>query len=80
MITGPASPLDLEIAYHLPMRTLLMIAGLVVAGGGAVWILQGLNIAFAPKSFMTGSQIWVLFGALAVVGGLTLSWWARGRP
>ena len=61
------------------MRVLLIIVGLVVAAGGVVWILQGLNIVFAPKSFMTGSQIWVLFGALAVVGGLSLSWWARGR-
>ena len=60
------------------MRVLLIIVGLVVAAGGVVWILQGLNIAFAPHSFMTGSRIWVLFGALAVVGGLSLSWWARG--
>jgi hypothetical protein len=59
------------------VRVLLIIVGLLVAAGGVVWILQGLNIAFAPKSFMTGSQIWVLFGALAIVGGLLLTWWAR---
>jgi hypothetical protein len=61
------------------MRMVLMVVGLLVAVGGAVWILQGLNIAFAPQSFMTGNQIWVLFGVFALVGGLSLSWWARSR-
>lgn len=59
------------------MRTVLMIVGLLVAAGGVVWILQGFNVTFAPQSFMTGSRIWILFGALALVGGLSLSWWAR---
>jgi hypothetical protein len=56
--------------------------GLLIAGGGAVWVLQGLRVGFAPRSFMTGDPLWVLIGALAVVGGLALAWvsWRRGAP
>lgn len=46
--------------------------GLVVAGSGAVWILQGFGASFAPQSFMTDNRMWVLWGALAVLIGLTL--------
>jgi hypothetical protein len=47
---------------------------------GTVWMLQGVDSEFVPQSFMTGSRIWILIGAAALVGGLALvrlSWSRR---
>ncbi len=49
-----------------------MIVGSLLAVGGAVWILQGLNVAFTPQSFMTGNRQWVIYGGLAMVLGLVI--------
>lgn len=40
--------------------------------GGVVWVLQGLNVAFAPESFMTDHRWWVVWGALAIVLGIVM--------
>ncbi len=59
------------------MRITGIIGGLVIAFMGAVWMLQGLGSEFAPQSFMTGSPIWIVVGALTLIGGLAvarLSW------
>lgn len=49
-----------------------LATGIFLILGGAVWVLQGLNVAFAPESFMTGNRWWVVWGALAIVVGLGL--------
>ena len=49
-----------------------LATGILLILGGAVWVLQGLNLAFAPKSFMTDNRWWVLWGALAMVLGVVL--------
>ena len=54
------------------MRTVWLVAGVMLAIAGLVFVLQGLNVAFAPKSAMTGDPLWVALGGLAVVGGLAL--------
>ncbi|MEA2652305.1 MAG: hypothetical protein QOI85_2026 [Chloroflexota bacterium] len=59
------------------MRIGLGVLGALVALGGLVWIAQGLNLPFAPRSFMTADRAWVVLGALAVVGGVVLV--ARAR-
>lgn len=51
------------------MRRTGIIFGLLLALTGAVWMLQGLRVAFAPKSFMTGRVPWVFYGAVAVAAG-----------
>lgn len=56
----------------------MTIVGVLIAVAGAIWILQGLNVIISD-SFMTGSRIWVVLGAVAVVGGLALSWWGWSR-
>ena len=56
----------------------MTIVGVLMAIAGAIWILQGLNVIIS-SSFMTGSQIWVVIGAAAVVGGVALSWWGWTR-
>lgn len=61
------------------MRTAGIIVGLLVAAGGAVWLLQGLNASFAPQSFMTNNRSWVAIGGLAVVTGLALAGWSWRR-
>ena len=59
------------------MRTLLVVIGVVLILGGLVWIAQGLNLPFAPRSFMTADRTWIVIGAIAVMGGGFLVW--RGR-
>jgi len=54
------------------MRTVWLVGGVLLAIAGLVFVLQGLNLAFAPKSAMTGDPLWVVLGSLAVVGGLAL--------
>jgi hypothetical protein len=50
---------------------LLVLAALLILGGG-VWLAQGLNLPFAPGSFMTGDPLWVVVGGAAVLAGLAL--------
>jgi hypothetical protein len=54
-----------------------LAAAVVLILAGAVWILQGLDVAFAPKSVMTGDRSWVVWGAVAVVVGAGLIWRER---
>jgi hypothetical protein len=56
----------------------MTIVGALIAAAGAIWILQRLNV-IVSDSFMTGSRIWVVIGAAAVVGGVALSWWGWSR-
>jgi hypothetical protein len=59
------------------MRTGGTVAGVLLAAAGGIWILQGLNVSFAPQSFMTGDRGWVLYGAIAVLAGIGLVTWSR---
>jgi hypothetical protein len=59
------------------VRDLSKAAGIILAIVGLVWILQGLDVAFAPQSFMTGDMAWVAWGAVAMLAGGLLFW--RGR-
>ncbi len=56
----------------------LLIAALLVLGGG-VWLAQGLNLPFAPGSFMSGDPLWAVIGAVAIVAGLSLALRDLGR-
>ncbi|MGQ0608630.1 MAG: hypothetical protein ACT4OQ_09230 [Chloroflexota bacterium] len=51
------------------MRTPLIVLGILLLGAGLVWVAQGLNLPFAPRSFMTADRTWVVIGAMAVLGG-----------
>lgn len=60
------------------MRKVGTVLGALVAFGGLVWIAQGLNLPFAPRSFMTADRAWIVLGAVAVViGGATIGWSRR---
>ena len=60
------------------MRTAILVIGVLLALSGAVWVAQGLNLPFAPRSFMTADRTWIVLGAAAVLAGAALISWARG--
>jgi hypothetical protein len=61
------------------MRIAGITVGLLVAAMGIVWLLQGLEVAFAPESFMTSNRQWVVIGGLTAVSGLALATWSWRR-
>jgi hypothetical protein len=61
------------------MRIVLIGVGLLLAVAGAIWIAQGLNLPFAPRSFMTRDLTWTLIGVVALVAGLGLAAWGWRR-
>lgn len=54
------------------MRIGLAVLGVLGVLAGLVWIAQGLNLPYAPRSFMTADRAWIVIGALAVVAGAAL--------
>jgi len=56
-----------------------MVLGLLVGLGGLVWIAQGLNLPWAPRSFMTADRTWIVLGAVAVVVGAAGVGWGSRR-
>lgn len=54
-----------------------MVLGVLLGLGGAVWIAQGLNLPFAPRSFMTADRTWIVIGFVAVIAGFATFNWAR---
>lgn len=61
------------------MRRVGIVVGLLISASGVVWMLQGLNSRYAPRSFMTDNRQWILYGAVAVVAGMWLAAWSRRR-
>jgi hypothetical protein len=61
------------------MRAITVVVGVLVVIGGLVWIAQGLNLPFAPRSFMTADRTWIVIGAAAVLVGCVVVWRAGGR-
>ena len=59
------------------MKTLLFVIGGLLILGGAVWVLQGVNIL--PGSFMTGQIQWAINGAIAIAIGIGLILFGRTR-
>jgi hypothetical protein len=62
------------------MRLTLGVLGGLLVLSGLVWIAQGLNLAFAPRSFMTADRTWLIIGALTALAGGVMIGWARRRP
>jgi len=61
------------------MRVTLLAIGVLLVLAGLVWVAQGMNLSFAPRSFMTSDRSWVLIGAITAVAGSVLIGWARQR-
>jgi len=61
------------------MRRLRLAAGIILILAGAIWALQGLDVAFVPQSQMTGDQTWIVVGTVAVLVGGGLLWTGRSK-
>jgi hypothetical protein len=59
------------------MKILFYIIGGLLILGGAVWVLQGVDIL--PGSFMTGQIQWAYNGAIAIAIGIGLILLGRRR-
>ena len=57
----------------------VMLLGVLLIGAGLVWIAQGLDLEWAPSSFMTADRLWIFIGAVAALAGAILIGWARQR-
>jgi hypothetical protein len=53
------------------------VLGILLVLGGLVWVAQGLNLPFAPRSFMTADRLWVVIGGVTVVAGVVVMGRAR---
>lgn len=62
------------------MRSTVAVIGVLLVLAGLVWVAQGLNLPFAPRSFMTADRAWVLIGAITVAAGAAAFGWARRQP
>jgi hypothetical protein len=62
------------------MCTTVSVIGILLVLGGLVWVAQGLNLPFAPRSFMTADRTWILIGAITAAAGMLLFGWARRQP
>jgi hypothetical protein len=77
---APAGPQVPIRRYDRRMRSgLVAILGVLLVIAGLVWIAQGLNLDWAPRSFMTADRTWILIGAVAALAGAVLIGWSRQR-
>ena len=61
------------------MRVISTLLGLAMICFGAIWILQGLNVAFLD-SFMAGDPQWAIWGAILALLGVGQVVWSNTRP
>jgi len=61
------------------MRMVGIVLGAIGALVGAVFVAQGLNLPFAPPSYMTGDRTWIFIGSGMVVAGIALAGWSLRR-
>ena len=52
-------------------RIVRIILGIVLALLGIVWILQGADV-FGGSGGMNGKSIWIVIGAVVLIGGLAV--------
>jgi hypothetical protein len=65
--------------YDRRMRSAWFVLGGLMLLGGLVWIAQGLDLPFAPQSFMTADRTWVFIGAVTALAGGVVVGWARQK-
>ena len=63
-------------AFHIVMRVLNTILGILMMTFGVIWVLQGLGIAFLD-SFMANDRQWAVWGTLLALFGLANVIWSN---
>ena len=64
--------------FNRVMRIVSSLIGLAMILMGAVWILQGLNLAFRV-GFMVGNYHWTIYGAILALIGVAQVLWTNTR-
>ena len=59
------------------VKNILKIFAILLMLMGGIWALQGINIL--PGSYMTGNPQWAINGAIAVLAGVGLFWFANRK-
>jgi len=65
-------------AFNIVMRIVSSLIGIAMICMGAVWILQGLNLAFRV-GFMVGNVHWTIYGAILALVGIAQLVWSNTR-
>jgi len=64
--------------FNIVMRFVSSLIGVAMILMGAVWMLQGLNLAFRV-GFMVGDYHWTIYGAILAVFGVAQVVWSNTR-
>ena len=64
--------------FNIVMRIVSSLIGVAMILMGAVWMLQGLNLAFRV-GFMVGDYHWTIYGAILAVFGVAQVVWSNTR-
>jgi hypothetical protein len=64
--------------FNVVMRIVSTLIGVLMACLGAIWMLQGLNLAFRV-GFMVGDKRWVVYGAILAAVGVAQVVWSNTR-
>jgi hypothetical protein len=64
--------------FNIIMRIVSSLIGVAMILMGAVWMLQGLNLAFRV-GFMVGNYHWTIYGAMLALVGIAQVVWSNTR-
>ncbi len=64
--------------FNIVMRIVSSLIGVAMILMGAVWMLQGLNLAFRV-GFMVGNYHWTIYGAILALFGVAQVVWSNTR-
>jgi hypothetical protein len=64
--------------FNVVMRIVSSLIGVAMILMGAVWILQGLNLAFRV-GFMVGNYHWTIYGTILALVGVAQVVWSNTR-
>jgi len=64
--------------FNIVMRIVSSLIGVAMILMGAVWMLQGLNLAFRV-GFMVGNYHWTIYGAMLALVGVAQVVWSNTR-
>ena len=68
----------MQNVFNIVMRIVSSLVGLAMIAMGAVWMLQGLDLAFRV-GFMVGDRHWTVYGAILALFGIGQVIWSNTR-